>query len=551
MSSSLDFLRQIVNPILNRYWSLFPDFQEFVYELRRMIFSDEKKYNYFKDYGILEKYLKCEFRNYWEYFREKYENYAEMIDQIFVEILRKTADCIEPLKGSIEAIIKDETEEVKYLVTIVDEGEEFGPLSGAKVELWLQDKLLNEFITDKEGVAHIGLKPREKKHIPSIKVVISKDGYEEVITPLTLLNDRIALKRKRGIIKLRVLENKLKPDGTFEKSPLANCSVSVKRCFSIVKKGMEITKRNVETCALTDENGSVNFKLPFGKYEISIEAKDFEPEVLPLDLNRDLIERDIELKREKYEHLHVIVNRPIVKEVEDRIHIHYEPIKGCKVLQVKAILNSEGAEEFNVPFIQLEDNEGRIIIKSESEFDFNAHSQYKVKVSIPVDNKYEEREGKGKPPTIEVQIKSKVSEEFLSKLLSKLSGKELSEVDPYEFVEIMKRLLMILGYKNVKIIDGPRDEGADLICTKGESKVIVQCKRWKNSVGSRVIREFIGAMNVKRADEGIFITTSSLTEDAKDCVRKVRADGLKIEIFDNTKLKQLLRNLKNIASEPS
>ncbi|MCC6018936.1 MAG: restriction endonuclease [Candidatus Verstraetearchaeota archaeon] len=546
MSGPFDFLRKIVNPILNnpRYWSLPPEFQD---ELRRMIFSDEKKYADFKDYGILEKYLKCEFRNYWEYFREKYENYAEMIDQIFVEILRKTADCIEPLKRSIEAIIKDETEEVKYLVTIVDEDEEFRPLSGAKVELWLQDKLLNKFITDEEGVAHIGLKPREKKHIPSIKVVISKDGYEEVMAPLTLLNDRIALKRKRGIIKLRVLENKLKPDGTFEKNPLANCSVSVKRCFSIVKKGMEITKRNVETCALTDENGIVNFKLPFGKYEISVEAKDFEPEVLPLDLNRDLIERDIELKREKYEHLHVIVNRVIVGD-----RIHYEPIKGCKVLQVKVILGDENAEEFDVPFIQLEDNEGRIIIKSESEFDFNAHCQYKVKVSIPVDNKYEEREGKGKPPTIEVRIKPKVSEEFLSKLLSKLSGKELSEVDPYEFVEIMKRLLMILGYENVKIIDGPRDEGADLICTKGESKVIVQCKRWKNSVGSRVIREFIGAMNVKRADEGIFITTSSLTEDAKDCVEKAKkTGGLKIEIFDNTRLKQLLRNLKSIASEPS
>jgi len=546
MSGSLDFLRQIVNPILNRYWSLFPDFQEFVYELRRMIFSDEKKYNYFKDYGILEKYLKCEFRNYWEYFREKYENYAEMIDQIFVEILRKTADCIELLKGSIEAIIKDETEEVKYLVTIVDEDEEFSPLSGAKVELWLQDKLLNEFITDEEGVAHIGLKPREKKHIPSIKVVISKDGYEKVMTPLTLLNDRIALKRKRGIIKLRVLENRLRPGGTFEKSPLANCSVSVKRCSSIVKKGMEITKRNVETCASTDENGIVNFKLPFGKYEISIEAKDFEPEVLSLDLNRDLIERDIELKREKYEYLYVIVNRPIVKEVEDKIHIYYEPIKGCKVLQVKAILNSEDAEEFNVPFIQLEDNEGRIIIKNESEFHFNAHCQYKVKVSIPVDNKYEEREGEGKPPIIKVQIKPKVSEEFLSKL------SKLSEVDPYEFVEIMKRLLMILGYENVKVIDGPRDEGADLICTKGESKVIVQCKRWKNSVGSRVIREFIGAMYVKQADEGIFITTSSLTEDARDCVEKAKkTSGLKIEIFDNTKLKQLLRKLKSISSEPS
>jgi hypothetical protein len=531
-----------------------------------MIFSDEKKYNYFKDYGILEKYLKCEFRNYWEYFREKYENYAEMIDQIFVEILRKTADCIEPLKGSIEAIIKDETEDVKYLVTIVDEGEEFSPLSGAKVELWLQDKLLNEFITDEEGVAHIGLKPREKKHIPSIKVVISKDGYEEVITPLTLLNDRIALKRKRGIIKLRVLENKLKPDGTFEKSPLANCSVSVKRCFSIVKKGMEITKRNVETCALTDENGSVNFKLPFGKYEISIEAKDFEPEVLPLDLNRDLIERDIELKREKYEHLHVIVNRPIVKEVEDRIHIHYEPIKGCKVLQVKVIikgckvlqvkviLGSENAEEFDVPFTQLEerpDNEGRIIIKSESDFDFNAHWEYKVKVSVPIGNKCAEVAGKGRPPEIQVLMKPPVvSEEFLSKLLSKLS--KLSEVDPYEFVEIMKRLLMILGYENVKVIDGPRDEGADLVCTKGESKVIVQCKRWKKPVGSRVIREFIGAMYVKRADEGIFITTSSLTEDARDCVEKAKKTGdLKIEIFDNTELKQLLRKLKSIVSEPS
>jgi hypothetical protein len=542
----LDFLRQIVNPILNRYWSLFP---EFVHELRRLISSDERKHDYFEDYGVLEKYLKCEFRDHWRYFKEKYEDHAEMIDKVFVEILRDTARYIETLKEAIEAIIRDETEEVERLIIIVEEDEEPRPLSGVKIELWLQDKLLNEFITDEKGIGRIKLRPREKRHVSSIKVVISKDGYEGVTIPLTLLNDCIALKRKRGTIRIKVIGDELKHDGAIEKSPVTNCSVSVIKRFLIVKeKGIEITEEKVEACASTYESGIVEFRLPFGEYEIRIESKDFEPKMLPLNLDRDLIEREIELERKRFEYLYVIVN----KRVGDTLL--YEPIKGCKVLQVKGVLDGEGAEEFDVPFIQLEkesDNRGRITIKSESDFDFDVHWQYKVRVSVPVNGKHVEVNGEGRPPIIKVLllVKPEVPEEVLCKL-NKLSKGDLSEVDPHEFVEIIKWLLTILGYKNIKVTDGPHDEGIDLVCIKEGSKVIVQCKRWKKPVESRNLREFVGTMVSKRAN-GIFITTSSLTKDARVFVRKIQADGLKVEIFDNARLKYLLRSLKDMTLEPS
>lgn len=48
------------------------------------------------------------------------------------------------------------------------------------------------------------------------------------------------------------------------------------------------------------------------------------------------------------------------------------------------------------------------------------------------------------------------------------------------------------------------------------SRVAIQCKRYDtNYVGESQIRDFIGAMNIQKAEYGIFITTSYFTQQAK------------------------------------
>jgi HJR/Mrr/RecB family endonuclease len=538
----LDFLRQIVNPILNKYWSLSPEFQEFAQELRKLIFSDEKRHEYFKDYEVLERYLKCELRDYWRFFKEKYEEHAEVIDEVFVEMLKEVAHYFEFLKRTVEEIIKDEIEEMELLITVEDEDSH--PLPGAKIELWFQDKLLNKFIVNEEGIGHIKLGFKEKKHFSSLKAVVYHDGYEKIAVPLALLSNRIMLKRREGRIIIKVIGDQLKPEKIVEKGPIADCSIIVIRHFSTAKGSIRVSKWKEEARTLTDDNGIAEFRLPFGEYKILLEAENFEPEILFINLNEDLIVQEVELKRERFEHLYVIVSKKVGE-------LFYEPIKGCKILEVKSLIENDVAEEFEVPFVQLResDDKGQIVIKSESGFDFNVHWRYKVRISVPVNGRYIEVYGEGKPPVIEILLtKPKVPREVPSKP-DELTSIDFSEIDSHEFVRIVKKLLEMSGYENIEITDGPHDGGADLVCTKGGKRVIVQCKRWKNPVGLSTLRDFIGAMVSKRVQAGVFITTSSLTKDARDFVRKVQTCGLVIDVFDNIRLKQLLRNLKITAEK--
>ena len=549
----LDFLRQIVNPVLSKYyWLLFPNFQKFVDELKQLIFYDEKKYEYFKDYEVLEEYLNSEFRYYWRYFREKYKNNIEVINQVFIEILREVAHYIKPLTELIEIIVRDELEGVEYLVTVVEKSEEFYPLPNAKIELWLQDKLLSEFITNEEGMAHVKLKPEWREYVSTIKMVVSKDGYEDITVPLMLLDGCIKLKRRNGVVKMKVIGDELKPNGIIEKNPIVDCSVSIFKYYHIItKKGVEITKEILESYGITNKDGIIDFRLPFGEYKVQVEAKDFESKLLSLNLDRELIEQEIELKRERFDHLYIIINK-----IGDTFF--YEPIKGCRVLQVKKILDYKnddnknieevGVKELDVPFIQLNeesDDKGQIVIESKSDFDFSTHRRYKIRITVPVDGRHIEVDREVQPPITEILllVKPNASEKVLSKLVN-FNIRHLSEIDPHKFVEIVKGLLTILGYKNIRITDGPHDKGIDLICTKGGRRTIVQCKKWKEPVGSKEIREFIGAIASEKADEGIFITTSFLTRDAKETVNKVRYEGFKIEIIDKFKLEQLFKNLK-------
>lgn len=50
------------------------------------------------------------------------------------------------------------------------------------------------------------------------------------------------------------------------------------------------------------------------------------------------------------------------------------------------------------------------------------------------------------------------------------------------------------------------------------SKVIVQCKRYgpDNKVGSPAVQSFIGTVVIQRASQGIFVTTSTYTRQARE-----------------------------------
>lgn len=109
----------------------------------------------------------------------------------------------------------------------------------------------------------------------------------------------------------------------------------------------------------------------------------------------------------------------------------------------------------------------------------------------------------------------------------------LRRMTPVNFEKHIAHLFQEMGY-SAYTTARTGDDGIDVIATRNGSTVVVQCKKYaaKNKVGSPQIRNFIGAMELKHATQGYFVTTSSFTEPAKQTAAKKQnltlIEGVKI-----------------------
>lgn len=99
----------------------------------------------------------------------------------------------------------------------------------------------------------------------------------------------------------------------------------------------------------------------------------------------------------------------------------------------------------------------------------------------------------------------------------------LLTMEPPLFESVIGELLEKMGYGDVRVTGRSGDGGIDghrSVDALGLVKVHFQAKRWKNSVGAKEIRDFIGGIQTKRGERGIFVTTSDFTDDAVETAEK-------------------------------
>lgn len=70
----------------------------------------------------------------------------------------------------------------------------------------------------------------------------------------------------------------------------------------------------------------------------------------------------------------------------------------------------------------------------------------------------------------------------------------------------------------------------------GLEKVFVQAKRWQGSISREAVQAFYGALAGRKANKGVFITTSTFTKYAIEFANSVE----KVVLIDGEKLAQLL-----------
>lgn len=122
----------------------------------------------------------------------------------------------------------------------------------------------------------------------------------------------------------------------------------------------------------------------------------------------------------------------------------------------------------------------------------------------------------------------------------------LYTISPGGFERICQRLLRESGFEQVDVTGRSGDGGIDgngvlQINPFVSFRVLFQCKRYRGTVGSPMVRDFRGAM-MGRADKGIILTTGTFSADA---TREAVRDGAPpIELVDGNALVDLFESLE-------
>ena len=131
------------------------------------------------------------------------------------------------------------------------------------------------------------------------------------------------------------------------------------------------------------------------------------------------------------------------------------------------------------------------------------------------------------------QIVTRAKAQFLEKVMA---------LPPASVEEMMSFLLETLGYGDkstgtMKVTKQSNDGGVDILCSRdmlGVEKIVVQVKRWVQSVQRPEIQKLEGVRSGSRAAYAIFITTGAFSAGATEEARRSN-----IELIDGDRLAEI------------
>jgi restriction system protein len=149
----------------------------------------------------------------------------------------------------------------------------------------------------------------------------------------------------------------------------------------------------------------------------------------------------------------------------------------------------------------------------------------------------------------DVALSSEELMESASKALQATVATELVDrikaESPAFFERLVVKLLLKMGYGGSRqeagrAVGRSGDGGIDGIINEdrlGLDAVYIQAKRWEGTVGRPEIMKFVGALAGQRASKGVFISTSSYTQEAREYAAQSQ---YKVVLIDGERLAQLM-----------
>ncbi|MCA9969996.1 MAG: restriction endonuclease [Anaerolineales bacterium] len=115
-----------------------------------------------------------------------------------------------------------------------------------------------------------------------------------------------------------------------------------------------------------------------------------------------------------------------------------------------------------------------------------------------------------------------------------MSVDDLYALDPRQFEEFVARLFRQKGYR-AEVRGRSGDAGVDLMLRNGRGRrAIVQCKRYRTTVGPEIVRELYGTLIHERVAHAFLVTTADISDAAREWAR-----GKPITLIDGRLLAQL------------
>lgn len=108
---------------------------------------------------------------------------------------------------------------------------------------------------------------------------------------------------------------------------------------------------------------------------------------------------------------------------------------------------------------------------------------------------------------------------------------------PHEFEIWCSEYLSKLGFTNILLLPLGPDGGKDIICEKDSQKFYVECKRYSpnNSITTLQVEKLLGAMISDNINNGIIITTGSISDDVKSTLSKIN-EPYNIKVISSAEL---------------
>jgi superfamily II DNA or RNA helicase len=121
-----------------------------------------------------------------------------------------------------------------------------------------------------------------------------------------------------------------------------------------------------------------------------------------------------------------------------------------------------------------------------------------------------------------------------------LSAGRLLERGPRGLTQAVERAMWHLGFSDVRLIDGPNDQGADILAVRDREQWVVQCK-WssRGPIDRTGVDDTERARTQYQADRAVLATNAGLNRTAEERRRALGQIGVKVTAWDGPTLQAI------------